>query len=337
MAFERLFQTGFEFRTGLEFAVGTGNGSPGVHDDNVHTGEWSLNSGSDRCVFYWKRMVDQIRSNWFAFNTGAASGTVVGVYGVKNLQGILIRILYTPGTDTFDLEYDGVVLVNIPAPGAGWETGSWITVGCTCKGGTDGWFSFYLNGDLIYKHEDHIFDDGDIGAVAVGTANYIDDVYVDEATDGEDDNAPPSPRFYPLQAIGNGDSDEWFPEGVVNSVDAIRSITTSVNPRFNAYPPFLYAGAADLKSEWSFPSPATDERIRAIVAYSIMNKGKSEVDTQVRFYAKDGVTVLNGADQSLPTASAVVWQRFALAPDGDAWDYGDLVRCVFGVESRGVF
>lgn len=337
MAYVRLYQSGFEFRVGAEFNQASGNGSNNIFNDQVHTGDYSMNTGTSLASFGFGRMVNQIRCNYFAYKPGSGTGTMIGVYGIKNTAHTLIRFLYNSGTDTFDLEYGGSTVVNVPAPMFGWNTGSWHTIGCTCKAGDGGWFSFYLDGELVYRHEGDLFDDDGLGAVTQGNNSHVDDVFVDECTADEDDNCPPSPRFYPLQAIGNGDNDAWIPEGGDNSIYAIRNVNNQIYNQFNAVPPFVYAGAADLKTDWSFPQPPTDEKLRAVIAYALMQKGKAEVATQARFYMLDGVTVANSPDMDLPTAAQIVWHRFSEAAGGGAIGYEHLVRSYFGVESRGSF
>lgn len=340
MAYVRLAQTGFEYRMGAEMVITTGNGSPNVLDTVVHTGAFSLNSGSDRANFGGNRMVDQIRSNWFAYYTGSGTGNVLAVHGVKAEASKIIRFQYASGTDTFDLYDNEVLQVQIPAPGAGWQPSSFIAVGCTAKAGATGWVSLYLDGNLVYRYDGYHFTTGEIGSVGTSSAVYLDDVYVDECTAGEADNAPSSPRFFPLQVIANGENDDWYPMGAENSRLAVRNVAIPsgvMENNLNAVPPFLFASAADLKTDWSFPAPPTDERIRAIIPYAIVQKGRAELSTQLRFFALDGGVQLNSPDLDIPSAAQIVWHRFPLDANGIAWDYNALVRSTFGVESRGAF
>jgi hypothetical protein len=280
-----------------------------------------------------------------------------GLLAISGVKGFIFQLTVSGGTnaashrvvwdrDTGDLQMviAGTIVASYPAASAGFNTAnSWMNAAFTFKAhATVGFFSFYLNGALILSFTGNttatnisaVYFGGNFSSSQGGwTINaYFDDFYVD-TTAGESDACPSGIRFLPSFASASGANAAFTPIGTANNWQNVSETLSDGDTNYNKA---LSSGLRDTFNTGNISVPV-NYVVRAAIIIPLVKKTDAGTDAKLSLHSYDGSTYQDGADHTLTTTYATLFDRQPLQPDGSAWSETAFNAMQFGYKSRGTF
>lgn len=325
-----------------------GISAPDISSTKSNTGGFSYRFASnDPIGIGFTPAVSRLRAGVWVNHNGApnsSSGEVI-LFRLRKGSGDATphAVRWDRFNDLIELRIDNVAVETVAASSYLLPTvDTWMHLGIYFfADGTDGIFSFYLNGAQIMTFSGDTNADG-IGAVlfggryAVGDAwsnfAYFDDFYVDSLTT-EPDSAPSSKRF--LYAIVDAAASTQFtPEGAATNVECVDDPGAPDDD--TTYVKALTAGLVDTyeKAEVTVPG---EYLIRAVIPIAQAKKTDSGTEAELKLGLFDGANTTEGTSQFVPTNYDSIWERFDQQPDGSPWNSVDTNAMVLRLASSGDF
>lgn len=240
------------------------------------------------------------------------------------------------------LDVDGVEKERISIYAAGLaQTDVWHDLGFTYKKSlVTGFTSLYINGERKMNWVGDVPDAIDNVVVHMaedqGWQNfaYYDDLYVDNI-DGELDSSPNSVYFLHVLPTGVGANSAWTPVGAATNWQSVDD--PAANDGDTTYVKALAAALRDTYVIGDIVLPA-DFSVAAVIPYAMVKRLDAGTDSQIKLTLFDGAIYADGdAQTGLPTGYGYRATRFALQPDGSAWNEADFNSMQSGLLSAGTF
>ena len=341
MAITRLWQCGFETRSGDEYTGGYTEILSGARS-GTYANKVSVSTGvaGDRYFYQDISGTKQIRTG-FALYIVTDPGSVDGQYCVLRSAGAnLVEIKLEADSDDLQLMVAGVqkdITTNSPI-----VITTWTHLSIDCKiDGSAGWVYVYLNGVEVLSFDGNTGTD-DIESVRYGSpdtqftgagANFFDDCYIDDTTGEGVAAVCPLLKFEWITPNATGNYDQWVGSdgNNVNNYALVDEIPPSTADyveedtvdEFDSYAMTTYALGAG-------------EQIDAVIpiVYAQRYGATERLALGTRYSGADVI----GSDQDPGFGAwSMVSERQTAKPGGGAWTQAALDAVEAVIKSRGSF
>lgn len=338
MAITPLWKAGAEFGNLKEFTYANANFS--VSATSAKTGTYSFRIGGSSIVNKNNAIISLGSVSQFRFGchispSGRENGTPSYLRWFKEGSATaVIDIRSDASTGVIEIAINGTVQDSmIPT------LNTWQHWGVDAKIATSGWVSFYVDGVEMLSFV------GDMGAsnitsLQVGpSANftifydwtYLDDLYID-TTVGEAAPLPPPDKRFLLAVPSSDTTANWTPSTGASNYALVDEIPTSATDFVST----TASGTIDTYGVAVPPLP-TGFSIAAAWPTAMAWKANAAADSSLTLRIADGVTDDDGSALHVPSTQGTITERFALQPDGSAWNNADFAAWSYGIVSSGTF